>query len=366
MHLTVRWLGVLVACAALAIGIAACGSSSSSSSSSSGEETTSATNEGASTTASSEGESEASESELSEGELEGNPAPGSVKSGPINIGAYTLDATIPIFTPLIKAQEETASKEGANIEVRNAEGELTKEIAIVQQFIAEHKDALVVSPSDSKGIAPAINLADEAGIPVIAAGITVEGAPIVTYVGSNDEEYGEKLAEGMCKDLNGKGKIAIILGLLGSSPEYERLKGIEGYIASECPGLEIIDKQPANWENTKALAVGQNFLNKYGKGELDGVIDEGPEGVAPAQYAHQNGRSEVKWVVGDVPKEVAEAIEAGTVDTAVYQNPTELGSLSVEDAIKWVRGEASAVPRPRDNLKLILVDKSNVGSIEPY
>lgn len=355
MHLSVRWLSVLVACAALGLGIAACGSSSDSSEPATSESST-ATNEDTSSTASSEGEED----------WEGNPAPGSVESGPIDIGAYTLDATIPIFTPLIQAQEDTAAKEGAEIEVRNGEGELTKEIAIVQQFIAEHKDAIVVSPSDSKGIAPAINLADEAGIPVIAAGINVDGAPIVTYVGSNDEEYGEKLAEGTCKLLHGKGNVAIILGLLGSSPEYERLKGIEGYISSKCPGLKIIDKQPANWENTKALAVGQNFLNKYPTGDLDAVIVEGPEGVAPAQYAHQNGRSEVKWVVGDVPKEVAAAIEAGSVDMAVYQNPTELGSLSVEDAIRWVRGEPDAVKRPRDSLKLVLVDKNNVGSIEPY
>ncbi|MBS1883388.1 MAG: sugar ABC transporter substrate-binding protein [Actinobacteria bacterium] len=365
MHLTVRWLSVLVACAALVIGIAACGSSSGESSSSSGSETTSESasgEEGTSTTAGAESKGE----EVSEEELEGNPPPGSVKSGPISLGAYTLDASIPIFTPLIKAQEETAAKLGAEIDVRNGEGELTKEIAIVQQFIAEHKDAIVVSPSDPKGIAPVINLANEAGIPVVAAGITVEGAPVVTYVGANDEEYGEKLAEGMCKLLHGKGKIAIILGILGSSPEFERLKGIETYISSECPGLEIIDKQSGENENAKALAVGQNLLNKYPKGQLDGVIDEGPEGVAPAQYAHQNGRSEVKWVVGDVPKEVAAAIEAGTINMAVYQNPTELGALSVEDVVKWVRGEAASVPRPRDNLKLTLVDKSNLSSIEPY
>ena len=77
--------------------------------------------------------------------------------------------------------------------------------------------------------------------------------------------------------------------------------------------IEIVEEQSADWDNAEALAITQDWLNKYPKGELDAIIDQGPEGATAAQFAHDNGRDEIKFLMGDYPADVKAGIEAGSI-----------------------------------------------------
>ncbi|MGD0187849.1 MAG: sugar ABC transporter substrate-binding protein [Roseiarcus sp.] len=284
----------------------------------------------------------------------------------LQIGALVYDTTIPYFTPMIDGENQAAKDLNSKIDVQNGQSDLSKEIAIIQQFISQGKDVMVVTASDSKGIAPIIKVANQAGIPVIANNTVIIGAESVTYVGSDNVTYGRTLAKAACGLLKGHGKVAVIEGVLGSSPQFDRKAGIEAEFAEKCPGVTILADQTANWDNAQALSVGQDFLNKYGPGKIDAIIDEGPEGVAPARWAHQNGRDDVKWILGDVPKAVAAAIRDGYVAAAVWQDPKEQGYKSVENAVNWVRGNKDKVPRPRDYSGNLVIDSTNIDTVKPY
>jgi hypothetical protein len=56
------------------------------------------------------------------------------------------------------------------IELAAEKGELSKQLAIVEDMITRKVNAIAIAPVDSKGIAPAVNKALAAGIPVIAVG----------------------------------------------------------------------------------------------------------------------------------------------------------------------------------------------------
>lgn len=284
----------------------------------------------------------------------------------LQIGALVYDTTIPYFTPMIDGENQAAKDLNSKIDVQNGQSDLSKEIAIIQQFISQGKDVMVVTASDSKGIAPIIKVANQAGIPVIANNTVIIGAESVTYVGSDNVTYGRTLAKAACGLLKGHGKVAVIEGVLGSSPQFDRKAGIEAEFAEKCPGVTILADQTANWDNAQALSVGQDFLNKYGPGKIDAIIDEGPEGVAPARWAHQNGRDDVKWILGDVPKAVAAAIRDGYVAAAVWQDPKEQGYKSVENAVNWVRGNKDKVPQPRDYSGNLVIDSTNIDTVKPY
>jgi len=296
----------------------------------------------------------------------GSPSSSSAGGSRLHIGSLVADTTVPYYAPMIAGEKQAAQEMGADIDIQNGQGDLGKEIAIVQQFITQKKDVLVLTASDSKGIAPAVQLANAAGIPVIANNTVVDGADTVTYVGSDNVTYGHYLGKATCQVTGGKGNIGLILGLLGSSPEFDRLTGIQDELKANCPGVKIVAQATASWDNAKALAVGQDFLNRFPKGQLDAILDEGPEGVAPAQYAKKNGRPEVKFIVGDIPQAVATAIADGTIDIGVWQDPAEQGSKSVKDAINWVKGNKSAVPQPRDYSTNTLITKANLNTVKPY
>jgi ribose transport system substrate-binding protein len=265
------------------------------------------------------------------------------------------------------AGEKQAGKDlGVTLDMQDGKGDLGAQIAITQQFISQGKDALVLTSSDSEGIAPVVRLADKAGIPVIANNTVIIGADTVTYVGSDNVTYGRYLGKAACQLLNGKGKVAVIMGILGSSPQFDRKTGLEAEIKENCPGLKVIQEVSANWDNAQALAAGQDILNRFGKGDIDAIIGQGPETVAPARWAHQNGRGDVKFIVGDVPAAVADAIRDGYVDAAVWQDPYIQGYKSVENAVNWVRGKQDAVHRPQDYTGNSVVTKDNLATIKPY
>ncbi len=284
----------------------------------------------------------------------------------LKVGSLVYDTTVPYFTPMIAGEKKAAEEMGVDLDIQNGQGDLSKQIAVVQQFIAQKKDVLVIAASDSKGIAPAVKLANQAGIPVIANQTVIDGAESVTYVGSDNVTYGRYLGKGVCQLTGGKGNIAVIMGILGSSPQFDRKQGLTEELAKSCPDVKILAEATANWDNTKALAVGQDFLNRFPQGKLDLIVDQGPEGVAPAQWAKKNGRTEVKWIVGDVPKAVAASIEAGNVDMAVHQDPADQGYKSVINAVNWARGDKDKVKTPRDYSENRLITKENLNTVAPY
>jgi ribose transport system substrate-binding protein len=281
------------------------------------------------------------------------------------IGSMIWNTTIPFYTNLIKGEQDAGKKYGITVIIRNGEAELAKEIAVVQQYVAQKVDLILVSPSNPEGIIPAVKRANAAGIPVIQVNSTVgKGAQTVTYVGANDFTFGERQGELLVKAIGKTGNVALILGHLGVSAQILREDGLQKYLKAY-PGIKIVSKQSADWDFDKALGITQNLLTKYGKGTLQAIVSQGPEGVSGARYAAKNGRTDVKFIAGDYPKDVRDAIVQGTLYGTVNQDPYPQGYRAVELAYFWLTGQKSKVPRPNDFLPLPLVTKENVASMQP-
>lgn len=283
----------------------------------------------------------------------------------LRIGSMVWNTSIPFYSNFIQGQRDAAAELGLEIDIRDGGGELEGQVAVVQQLIAEEFDLILVSPGDAEGIVPVIQQANEAGIPVISVNSTVgDGAEVVTYVGADDYEFGQKQGELLVQAIGEEGRVGYIMGALGVSAQTLRQQGFEDYL-TDYPGIEITDAQTANWDNAQALALTQDWLNRYGPGELDAIVDQGPEGVTGAQWAHDNGRDDVLFLMGDYPRDVREAIQAGTVYGTVNQDPYPQGYRAVELAQAWLEGRQDEVPQPHDYLPLPIVTQENVEEFEP-
>jgi ABC-type sugar transport system substrate-binding protein len=280
---------------------------------------------------------------------------------PYKLGYMIWNASVPFYSNLIKSAKETAKAEGVTIDIQSGNGDLATQIAVVQQFIAQGVDMILISPSDPKGIVPVIRQATTAGIPVMAVNTeadTTSGAQVVTYVGVNDYEFGQKQGDLLAQAVGEKGKVGYIMGKLGTSAELARKAGLEDTLKKH-PGIEIVASQAADWDNTKALAITQDYLSKYPQGSLAAIIDQGPEGVNGANFAAQQGRTDVKFIMGDYPLDVRNAILKGTVYGTVDQDPSPQGVNGVKDAVLWLDGKKDAVPTPHHYLDLPIITKEN-------
>jgi len=175
--------------------------------------------------------------------------------------------------------------------------------------------------------------------------------------------FGQRQGELVVKAVGENGKIAYILGKLGTSAQIDRQAGLMDVLKKH-PGIKILDSQAADWDNAKALAITQDFLSKFPKGAVDAIVDQGPEGVNGANYAAQSGRSDVKFILGDFPLDVRNAIVKGTVYGTVDQDPAPQGRTAIEDAMLLFSGKGSSIPTPNHYLELPTITKDNVASFK--
>ncbi|MGE5141592.1 MAG: sugar ABC transporter substrate-binding protein [Rudaea sp.] len=276
------------------------------------------------------------------------------------IGSLVWNTSVPFYSNFIKGQQDTAKATGVTLDLQNGNGDLATQVAVIQQFIAKKVDLIIVTPSDAQGIVPVIKQANQAGIPVIAANNRVgEGPDVVTFVGADDKEFGKMQGQLLVKAIGNKGNVALILGALGTSAQILRQQGMTEFL-KDYPDIKIVAQQTADWDNAKALSVAQDLLNKYPKGQLDAIIDQGPEGANAAKYAFDNGRTDVKFLMGDYPADVRKGIQAGYIYGTVDQDPLPQGVEAVQLGVLWLNGQKDKVPAPNHYLPLPIVTKENV------
>ncbi len=289
------------------------------------------------------------------------PTDSAAPAAEITIGSMIWNTSVPFYSNFIKGQQETAEALGVKLTIVDGKGDIGTEVAGIQQLIAQGVDAILVTPSDAKGIVPAVKKANEAGIPVFAVNNRAddEAAEIVTFIGADDVEFGRQQAKLVAETLTDGGKIAYMMGALGTSAQLLRKQGFDEVMAGY-PNIEVVAEQTANWDAAKALALTQDWLGKYGPGSLDMIVAQGPEAANSAKYARESGRDDVLFVVGDYPAEVRQGILDGYIYGTVNQDPRPQGERSVEAAVQWVKGEKDKVSQPNEFLELPIVTKDNV------
>jgi ABC-type sugar transport system substrate-binding protein len=282
----------------------------------------------------------------------------------IVIGSVINDLTNPFLATMGQAEQAEAKKLGVTIHILsgNVSGtiSISKQVSEVQQFISQHVSLILVTPSDPSAIVPVIKQANSAGIPVMAVNTEVgKGAKVITFVGDNDYQYGVLEGKLAAQALHGKGNVAILLGVLGDSPEVLRTEGIHNTLKNY-PKIHIVTSLVDNWVNSTNIADVQDLLSKYPGNTLNAVVAEGPEMYAGAEYARAHGQKSMQFIAGDYSKQVRTAIGNGSVYGTVDQDPTIEGVLAVQYALDWLTGKRSLVKTPADYIPLPLVTKANV------
>lgn len=294
----------------------------------------------------------------------GTPEP---KSGQ-KIGVSVAYLAVPFYANFKTGLEVGANRFGFDYDLREGGfGDLAKEVAVMQDFIAQNVSLILLTPS-GEGIIPAIKQANEAGIPVIEvnnrAGFESGEADVVTYVGADDVEFGRLQGKLLIDTRGGQPtKIGYVQGISGTSPQILRGQGFNEAIADH-PELEIVGTVTDDFDSAKALAVTQDLLTRFPKGQLDVIVMQGPEGVAAADFARKNGREEVQFILGDYPADVRQAIIDGYVLGTINQDPYPQAYEGMHMAWLYLNGREAEIPKP-NFLPLPIITKENAEEIPP-
>lgn len=255
-----------------------------------------------------------------------------------------------------KSMNDEASKRGDKYElvVTDAQGQTSKQVSDVEDLIARRVDAIFLAPREFEGLAPALQAAKNAKIPVFlidreAAGKV--GEDYVTFIGSNFVQQGERVGEWLAQNTGGKAGIVELQGTAGSSVANDRAQGFRNVIG-KYPEMKILASQPANFTRAEGQKVMENLIQAHGK-NITAVYAHNDEmalgAIQALKDAGMNPGKDVKVVSIDGQKSALEAIMAGDMNITVESNP-RFGPIAFDTYEKYLRGEQ--IPP-----KIILEDK---------
>jgi ribose transport system substrate-binding protein len=268
------------------------------------------------------------------------------------IGVTLLTREDDFYRELEAGLKETAEKNGFELLVQSGDKDLSKQQSQIDNFIVQKVAAIIVCPTDTKGIAPAIERANAANIPVFTADIAAGGGKIVSHVASNNVEGGKIAAEFISNALKDGGKVGII-GQPEVQSTIDREKGFRDELGKNTK-IMIVPTLNGEGKRDRALKAAEDLLQ--GNADIKAIFcinDETALGTLSAIEA--KGKKDVIIVGYDAAPEAVAKIKAGTaLKASVAQQPRDIGAKTIEAIAKYLKGEKV---EPTTNVAVKIVDK---------
>lgn len=239
------------------------------------------------------------------------------------VGLSWNTAGHPFGATSISRSEEAAAAMFPNMTLLagHGEGDSLKQTAQIEDLLVKGIDVLIISPTDAAALAPVVQRAVDEGVQVIASDRNVD-ATVSSYIGADNVLSGKVAGEHVVELLGGAGKVAVLQGSLGASPTIDRQAGFTEALAGST--IEIVADQTANYDRAEGLQVMEDYLQRFGAGEIDAVFAHNDEmALGAIQAIAEAGRADEIAVIGiDGQESALDAIEDGSyAATVVYPIP---------------------------------------------
>ena len=257
------------------------------------------------------------------------------------IGYITKSATNAGWMMINQGAQDAANEEGVTlVSVGPAfQGDLSSQLEVFENLVAQGAKAIGVAPVDSAGIAPAVNDAMNAGIPVIAIDTGVSGADVTSFV-ATDNQAVAKVQGSVAATLVADGDAIIyVTGNQAQSTGQERRDGFMAGFTAARPNSEVI-VVPTEWNSQQAQEGVEAILNS--RDDIKMVANAWDGGTMGAKAALENlgySAGDVKLVGFDGASDAIVAMDAGWVHANTAQMLYQMGYQGIKAASAAARGE---------------------------
>jgi ribose transport system substrate-binding protein len=234
--------------------------------------------------------------------------------------------TDPFQSVLVEGTLDQSKSSGlAVLPASNANGDAAKQITDVRNLVAAGAKLLIVNPTDSRAIVPALDFAKEKNIPVIAVDAAPAGGTVYMIVRADNIKMGEQACDAMGKALNGKGKVLSLMGDQATTNGRDRTVGFDDCMKKNFPNIKVIE-QPTNWKPEKAASITQTILTSNPDlngiyAQSDSVMLQGVLSVlkSAGKLAPKGDPKHIAVVTIDGTQTALKNIREGYVDAAISQ-----------------------------------------------
>jgi len=252
------------------------------------------------------------------------------------IGVVNVDTIHPYYRAMINGMEQMAERLDVDLVILDSQSDVGRQMANLEDLITLGVDAiLLVNVGEADG-GQAVDIANAAGIPIIAVSRECSGTqPLSSVV--TDRYAATMFAEDMARLLGGEGVVLEVQGFLGVSNVTYRHEELAKVIEAN-PGLELAASVVGNFDPAEnysvtmdALAVHPNVTAIYVHDDASG------EGAIRAVH-DMNMQDQIKvFGTGGTPSAIQAIADGELFYTAALLTGWE-GAVGVKLAVDHLNG----------------------------
>lgn len=280
--------------------------------------------------------------------------------------AYLVsDVRIPFWSIMVGGAEHRAAELGFKLDIYSADNNARQELLNTVQALESDIAGLVVSPTNSSAAVTILELAAEAGVPVVIADIGTKAGKYVSYIESDNEQGAYELGLLLVKALEARewsqGGVGIVSIPQSRKNGQARTRGFVNALKTSNFKMAGIRQQvDFSYEetyrysrelikdNSDLRAIWLQGSDRY-QAALDAIHDEGREG-------------DVLLICFDAEPEFIEMIRQKELVAAGMQQPRLIGEKAVSSLDAHIKGDP--VPS-RQMLPVLAVSPDNVAELLP-
>src|SRR5579863_5083164 len=262
------------------------------------------------------------------------------------------DMAFPFFTHMATQVKAEADKLGG-IDIILADGQRSspKQTADIEAAITKGVDGMFLDPNEVDALAPAVQEAVDAKIPVVTVDRRVDKVPgVLAHVGADNVKGGEAQGELVEKLFPNGAKVMNLQGQSGASPAIDRNKGLHNVLDKAADKYKFVFEDTAGFDRAKGLSMTETALDGM-KSPPDVIVcanDDMALGALEALKA-RNLVGKVKLIGFDALPEALGQIKAGNMTATIEQMPGGQVKGALDTLVAYLRDGK----KPAEPLKLL-------------
>lgn len=221
------------------------------------------------------------------------------------------------------------------------ERDLSRQVALVEEMVANGVDAIVIAPADSKALVPALRRAREAGVVVINIDNKLDQEILdaekiaIPFVGPDNKAGAKKVGDYLASKLKAGDEVIVLEGIRTSFNGTQRRLGFEE--AMQAANIKIADSQSAQWEMSMANTLALSMLSEHPNVKAILAANDSMALGALAAVKNNGKAGEVAIVGFDNIAAVQQAIKEGQILATADQHGDQLAVFGIEYALNLLK-----------------------------
>jgi len=266
--------------------------------------------------------------------------------GKVVIGYISKNLTDPFHAPINETAQTTFDAlvaDGTIDEwtgILDGETDPNKQIDRADDCISKNCDIVIFLPAEAEASDPALTKMADAGIKVIevnSKSVSCDDVAIA-YVGSDDVEAGNMLAQWVVDNCPDGGKFIHCNGVLGNSAQIQRTEGMHA-IMDQHPEFEMMEDLDTKWDGNLAANAASDAIAKYGDELVAIICDNDGMSSAAQKMCNDSGREDIICIGVDGVEVPLQMVKEGSLKGTILQDGVGQINGAIDIVKAMVAGE---------------------------